>query len=71
MAVHATLPFRRFSFTDAGVLFVKPREHDARIQDLVEQVRSQRITINGADIETAAAWTVACDLWNMPPAGWA
>jgi hypothetical protein len=71
MAVHATLPFRRFSFASAGVLFVKPRMHEDRMMELTEQIRTGHITVQGADIETAAAWTVACDLWNMPPAGWA
>lgn len=71
MATISALPFRRFSFADAGILFVKPQMHEDRILELTEQVRAKQITINGIDMGTAAAWTVACELWNMPPAGWA
>jgi hypothetical protein len=69
MQVHAH--FRCYMFAGCGIFFVKTKEHDIEIHELTERMKRNEIQVMGGDVGKAAAWTVACELWNMPPAGWA
>lgn len=64
-----SIEFSRVRFSDSSIIFLKPCWINDRVKDLQEQVQARTLEITGSDIETAAAWTIACELWSVPAAG--
>ena len=69
MFIQSHIPFKRTRFSNEMVIFLRPEHQTQRVVFLEQQVRDRLITVNGMDIETAAAWTMACELYNMPCGG--